>query len=540
MQDLNHTTPRHGVKNSISIQGEAPPPAQGSEPGFVFGRMFAASDARPMQILLRSCAAIGAQMTSVPEADRADSDMPAGYTYFGQFVDHDISMDTTAGDREQDDAATPTIEATALRDLTQERSPSLDLDSLYGTVAGIDAALVDGARFRIGRTSPTPGFGAGPVERALGYDLPRRADGTATIGDPRNDENLAVAQIHLLWLRFHNLIAAKIEAANPSASPTLVFEITRDLVTRHYQYIVMNDYLPRILNTEIFDDIVVDGNRKVLPHVAGESAFMPLEFSVAAYRMGHAQVREIYEWNVNFSTGGAFQPAANFRQLFEFSNVSGSLAGLPTLASNWIPDLRRLFDLSSTAFPHLAGSTTGPVNLAKALDPFIASALSDLPELKDSFDRGLVPFTNLAALNLRRGGMRGLPSGQDVSRALRCVTMLTKTQMRAVLNDAFDTQMELLGFYERTPLWLYILIEAAATGDGNRLGKLGSTLVADTFVTLALTSRTSILTKGSKWTPTMAQADLGSAKPLETMADIIVWMDEIEATVDPLQDARIA
>ncbi len=538
MPSAFESVPRHGVKEEISIQGEAPPLKQDS--GFVFGRMFSQSEARPMSILLSSCVSIGAQMTGVAETDRSDSDLPAGYTYFGQFVDHDVTMDTTKTNAETDNSDTTVIEATALRDLVQERSPSLDLDSLYGTVSGINPTLIDGAKFRIGRTSPTPGAGAGAVDKALPYDLPRGMDGKAIIGDPRNDENLAVAQIHLLWMRFHNMIADRMAATNPGAPPSLVFELARDLVTRQYQYIVLNDYLPRILNEDVYDDIVVGQNRKVLPHVAGESAFMPLEFSVAAYRMGHSQVREIYEWNVNFSTGGAFQPAANFRQLFEFSRVSGNLGGLPTLASNWVPDMRRLFDLSKTSFKNLTKSTTGPVNLAKALDPFIASALADLPELKESFMKGRVPFTNLAALNLRRGGMRGLPSGQDVSRALRSVTMLTKTQIKSVISGPFDDLMDRLGFYERTPLWLYILIEAAATGCGNRLGKLGSTLVADTFVTLALTSRTSILTKGAEWKPTMAQADLGSAKPLETMADIIVWMDEIEATVDPLQDARIA
>jgi len=472
MPSAFESVPRHGVKEEISIQGEAPPLKQDS--GFVFGRMFSQSEARPMSILLSSCVSIGAQMTGVAETDRSDSDLPAGYTYFGQFVDHDVTMDTTKTNAETDNSDTTVIEATALRDLVQERSPSLDLDSLYGTVSGINPTLIDGAKFRIGRTSPTPGAGAGAVDKALPYDLPRGMDGKAIIGDPRNDENLAVAQIHLLWMRFHNMIADRMAATNPGAPPSLVFELARDLVTRQYQYIVLNDYLPRIL---------------------------------------HSQVREIYEWNVNFSTGGAFQPAANFRQLFEFSRVSGNLGGLPTLASNWVPDMRRLFDLSKTSFKNLTKSTTGPVNLAKALDPFIASALA---------------------------GMRGLPSGQDVSRALRSVTMLTKTQIKSVISGPFDDLMDRLGFYERTPLWLYILIEAAATGCGNRLGKLGSTLVADTFVTLALTSRTSILTKGAEWKPTMAQADLGSAKPLETMADIIVWMDEIEATVDPLQDARIA
>lgn len=527
---------KHGVKDNITIQGEGPVRSSGPPPNFMFGRMFPQTQQQPMLLRESACLAIGLRMTAQPETSRQDSDLPAGYTYFGQFIDHDVTADVTEASAEADNPATDVVETTPDAALEQGRSPSLDLDSLYGSLAGARPDLVNGFRFKIGPTTRSPGGGASG--KPLRHDLPRGADRKAIIGDGRNDENLAVAQTHLMWLIFHNEVAEALQIAMPGTAEATVLEQARDLVTRHYQHVVLHDYLPRIIDAEVYRDIIINGNRKVLMQGPGEVPFMPLEFSVAAYRLGHSQVREEYEWNINFGTDGAVVPKpANFRELFRFSAVSGDLLGFPTLPSNWITDFRRLYDLSAFDFPHLAGSSTGPLNLAKALDPYIAPALGDLPELQGNPN---VPFTNLAALNLRRGSMRALPSGQDISRALPSVKMLTKTQMKSVLDDAFDEEMDRLGFYERTPLWLYIMIEAAVHSGGNRMGPLGSTIVADTFQTLVVTSRTSILAPDAPWDPSQAQALLGAATPLSTIADILAWTDARTPIVDPLQDDRNA
>lgn len=528
---MQKNTPQHGVKSKINIQGEGP--ANDGSSGFEFGRMIHPSVAPAMTLKLSTAATLGARMTSRPEAARADSDVPAGYTYFGQFVDHDITSDMTDEATEGDDASTDQIEPTDDGLLEQGRSPSLDLDSLYGALSGVRPEFVNGSRFHIGKTSPVGGVGAS--DKPLDSDLPRGKERNAIIGDDRNDENLAVAQTHLLFLHFHNAVAAELEAANPGSAPGTIVEQARDLVTRHYQHVVLHDYLPRIIDAAVHEDIIVKGNRKTLSQGPGELAFMPLEFSVAAFRLGHSQVRQTYEWNANFGTNDQAGQGAptNFRNLFTFSGLSGNLGGLPTLPTNWVADFRRMFDLSGRDFPHLADSVTGPMNVTKALDAYIAPVLGALPGRA-------APMNNLAVLNLRRGAMRSLPSGQDVSRALPSVKMLTKTQMKEVLDPDFDAEMERLGLYERTPLWLYILLEAAAVGKGMRLGQLGSTIVADTFRTLVLTSRSSILAPNGQWEPAQAQAVLGAAAPLSTLADIIAWTDKRFAVVDPVQDARNA
>lgn len=520
--------------------------------GFVFGRMFDDSIGIPMTLKLSACAAIGQQMTKLMADDRNDSELPAGYTYFGQFVDHDVSFDETPFTAEGDNNATDAVEATPDDDLVQERSPSLDLDSLYGGAEKPKRSFLNGAKFRLGSTVGTEGLppsAVGPVRTALGgYDLPRmpnRGPGpeTALIGDPRNDENLAVAQTHLMWLKFHNHIVDKLRTDDPGKSPNMLFETARELVTKHYQHIVLHDFVRRFIDESVYDDVIQSGNRQFLTQIAGEIAFMPLEFSVAAYRHGHSQVRETYDWNVNFGPGRAIAPSP-FTRLFDFSAVSGNFFGQPRLPTSWIPDFRRLFDLSDADLPNLVnGAETGILNPAKQIDPFIAAPLGNLPAVQAAVMDGNLPFANLAALNLRRGSMRALPSGQDVAEALGVGKRgsLTEAKMRQVLDgdDAFIQEMEMAGFFERTPLWLYILFEAAALGKGETLGKVGSTIVAETFLTLAITSRISIISPKGNWHPDQATDALGTDIPITDIAKLLLWMDEIDPIIDPLQDRRI-
>ena len=67
--------------------------------------------------------------------EQPEGDIPAGYTYLGQFIDHDLTMDVTEVRLGED---------VSPAELLQARSPSLDLDSLYGARAeptGVGAVL---------------------------------------------------------------------------------------------------------------------------------------------------------------------------------------------------------------------------------------------------------------------------------------------------------------------------------------------------------------------------------------------------------------
>src|SRR5687768_8744220 len=173
--------------------------------------------------------------------------IPAGFTYLGQFTDHDLTFDKTSVMLGQN---------VSPAQLLQARSPSLDLDSLYGA-GPLDPESAkfykDDRHFKMGKTVADAGI---PAKN--GFDLPRGAGNTAAkkrraiIPDPRNDENLAVAQTHLAMMRFHNRVVDSLPASVP---PAQRFEQARELVIKHYQWMIRTDYLPRICAPGVVNDV---------------------------------------------------------------------------------------------------------------------------------------------------------------------------------------------------------------------------------------------------------------------------------------------
>jgi hypothetical protein len=244
-----------------------------------------------------------------------------------------------------------------------------------------------------------------------------------------------------------------------------------------------HDFLPRIVKPSIVDEVFSDGRKVVEIHAdPTDVPAMPIEFSVAAYRLGHAMIREEYNWNKRFPG----QAGALFF-LFDFSGTSGTLAGLPRLPSNWIADWRRLYDFKGEAGKDNLAAPGG-LNHAMRIDTRLTNFLKFLP--KGSFggktaDEGTI-VANLAFRNLTRAGMVKLASGQQMAAHLRNrgvpVTTLTKTQLRngnngAKLNGLAPAQRDRL--LANTPLWFYILREAELN-DGKLRG-VGGRLVAETF-----------------------------------------------------------
>ena len=191
----------------------------------------------------------------------ANRSIPAGYTYLGQFIDHDLTFDTTSQLGKDNDPA----------ELTNLRSPRLDLDSLYGSGR---------------RDQPYLYSWPDGVELLADRDLQRNSQGRALIGDPRNDENQIVSQLHLLFVRFHNKVAGELAAVT---DPDERFAQARQVVRWHYQSIVMHDFLPLIVGEEM----AAQPPQLTLP----PDGAMPVEFSAAAYRFGHSMVRENYRLN---------------------------------------------------------------------------------------------------------------------------------------------------------------------------------------------------------------------------------------------------
>lgn len=519
--------PRNHGRNDFFISGEgvrAPNVPDGRAPSpleamrkFLFSRMNPQRGARLDRELLKVVAE--AMTDAAAESASADSTIPAGFTYLGQFIDHDLTFDKTRDVGLGDDV---TVEQ-----LIQGRTPMLDLDSLYGRGPEHDPQLFerDGLRMRVGTTSPSPGHPEAN-RPGVGLDLPRFGTGTveerrrAVIADERNDENLAVAQTHLAFLRFHNFVVEERSRTRPSIS----FEDVRDEVTKHYQWIIRHDFLPRIVEPGVLDDVFANGRRffEATPPeghtVVPQQPSMPIEFAVAAYRLGHSMIRAAYEWNPVFGTAPGSLANGTLRLLFDFSGTAGTLTpfGAPAvgdagraLPTNWIAHWNRLFDFAETPSLGVAGPGPGKLNFARSIDTLLVDPLKTLPAGSFGGQPGVPPIeANLAFRNLMRARMVELATGQQMA-SLFGVEVLSASQILegdpnipgARLTGLNEVQRQ--AFASDTPLWFYILREAELSGTG-RLGVVGSRIVAETFHRSIETSRSSIIADSS-WRPSFGE-----------------------------------
>ena len=387
--------------------------------------------------------------------------VPAGFTYLGQFLDHDITFDPTPmPERRQDPHA-----------LVNFRTPRFDLDSVYGSGPVAQPYLYD-------REEPRPG-----TRLLVGHDdvddLPRNQQGRALIGDFRNDENAIVAQLHLLVIRFHNAVADRVRD----------FEEAQRIVRWHYQWIVVHEFLPKVVGKAMAERVLAPAAPGTAPEVHREyftwqrEPFIPVEFSGAAYRFGHSMVRDRY--GIKRRVG---PPPGVSIPLFP------GLEGFQRLRESIVIDWDRFFDLPG--FVH-------DPQPSFRIDTGIAEPLFFcLPD-------GGEP---LPKRNLMRGSRLGLPSGQDVACAMReqelpDEALLLDEQVEPKARDAL---------IKATPLWYYLLCEAAHTEGGLHLGPVGGRIVAEVLVGLLEGDRSSFLSVEPTWRPTEPGTDCDF-----TMADLV-------------------
>lgn len=447
------------------------------------------------------------------------SGIPAGYTYLGQFIDHDLTFDKTK----------VTLGANVSpADLLQGRSPSLDLDSLYGAGPGDPGSekfyAADGRKLKMGRTEAV---GSGPLGVQQGFDLPRRSSAKrATIPDHRNDENLAVAQTHLAFIRFHNRVVDEL-ASVPAAQR---FNRARRSVVKHYQWMIRHDYLPRICEASVIDDVFANGRKAFEVGVnPTDVPTMPIEFSVAAFRLGHSMIRRTYDWNREFDDG-----RGTLGLLFVFSGTGGDLGRGARLPSNWIADWRRLYRFEQPALR----VPDAKFNHAMRIDTTLVNPLDALPP--GSFGASAPPsdplVANLAFRNLARAKMVKLATGQGIAALLSSrgvpVTALTKAQLRDGDNgaelDALSADQR-AAFLEHTPLWFYILREAEL--NGGKLTGVGARIVAETFHRAMEGSRSSIVRD------TAFRPSFGPDSDTFDMRDLLLFAFEgREQLLNPLGD----
>ena len=442
----------HGIAALRGIDHVACSPFQDKER---FGRLFPSLPG--LEVPQEDLLALAASMEERTERKAGDSaTVTAGFTFFGQFVDHDITLDTTSSLERQNDPA-------AIRNF---RTPLLELDNVYGS--GPDATPYLYNRNRPGRF--LTGNNDGNPD-----DLPRNSQGTALIGDPRNDENGIVSQLQLAFLRFHNATYALVEEGKLPCHRYYddTFREAQRLVRWHYQWIIVHEFLPLIIDAGVLHSVLSDGFQC---YDWDLEPFIPVEFAVAAYRFGHSQIRTRYTLNAHRKHVQLFKPPADALTAFE-----------PVPAKNVI---------DWAYFFKLPGSSKQPL-ASRKIDTRIASEVFNLPFITSG-------QASLPARNLLRGQSFSLPAGELVACALG-IEPLTPKQLGT-------TKFHLPG----TPLWYYILKEAELQPQ-NKLGAVGGRIVAEVLLGILRGDADSYLNLASCWKPCLPAKKAGSF----TAADLV-------------------
>ena len=447
----------------------------------------------------------------------ANSQLPAIYTYFGQFIDHDITrikergVAPSAPDAIASGFSPLPIEDAKVR-FSNTRRASFDLDSVYGdgpsfagepTTEAQSRGMYDAARLKTSRVSapglPLPTL---PIPVRLEDLLRQSTSPLAILGDERNDENLIVGQLHLAFVLFHNEIVDKLKVEQPALSPRETFNEAARLVRLHYQWLVVNDFLTRICGAATVADVLANRAASYTARhaeIGGPLPFVPLEFTVAAYRFGHSMIRASYDWNSNFNIA---RGNSGFDEFFRFTG-GGGMVGLPTLPQNWIADWSQMAE----------AATSKPGGFARPIDIFLAPPLLSMRNEVGEL------MKHLARRNLRRGYLLSLPHGQAVAAALG-LSALTPSEVETGLTGSTLDNFRSAGFSSRTPLWFYILQEAKQKAQGERLGPLGARLVAETIIGLMVVDSRSFLNVAGGWTPA-AGRKLSNGQEIKTLADML-------------------
>jgi hypothetical protein len=462
-----------------------------------FGRIFRAlppadfgpDDAASLQALV----ALADKMTSVADPadpkdgpDNEEGGIPAAYTYFGQFIDHDLTFDPASSLQKQNDPDA----------LVDFRTPRFDLDSVYGRGPDDQPYLYeDGRSFILGRAL------SGAAANLRARDLPRSQPNDASnpkraiIGDPRNDENVIVSQLQGLFHRLHNKLAAD----NPNWS---FVQVQRE-VRFHYQWVVLNDFLPTIVSDHVLRHVFPHPGVVAKPNLefyhSRDENFMPLEFSVAAYRFGHSMVRPGYRLSETIGPLSIF-----------VADPLKALTGFREFPATWAIDWNLFIDLTPRD-PDDATRT----QLAYKIDTSLVNPLGHLPP-------SVAANPSILALrNLERGWRLRLPTGQDVARAMG-IKPLDDSQI--LIGKFTGDPADIIGsidkidpaFKQNCPLWTYVLAETVEsevtikTTKGHKhiktrkLGPVGGRIVAETFCGLLLGDSSSFLSQDPLWRPSLA------------------------------------
>jgi hypothetical protein len=395
------------------------------------------------------------QLIADPNESLVNRDNPthtAGTTFFGQFLDHDMTFDSSSQlGVPTEPGATPNV-----------RTPALDLDSVYGGGPTVSPTLYQSDRIKLRIESG-----------GLFEDVPRMANGTAIIADPRNDENMIISGLQAAFIVFHNKVVDQLRTQGvPTAQQ---FTQARRLVTWHYQWIILHEFLPQIIGASLVREILTNGRRWYRPEPG--PAFIPVEFQGAAYRFGHSMVRPSYRANLAGNPDGTAFFGFIFDPAGETQADPVDLRGGRRARRRFI-GWQTFFDFGD-----------GQMRRNKRIDRKISTPLFNLP--LGAIASGDQP-TVLPQRNLLRHVTWSIPAGQRISQTMG-LPMLHLQEL-ADYGVALENQ---------TPLWYYVLAEAELATDGLTLGPTGGRIVGEVFIGLLQLDPQSFLRVQPGWTPTL-------------------------------------
>jgi hypothetical protein len=451
-----------------SVAGAVDPNQQSS-----FGRMFPTLD--PFRPSDQSLTKLVQTQRDKGLTQLDNKGVPAGFTYLGQFIDHDLTRNTHPLPSAPFDPTT----------LKNARTAAFDLDSVYGQGPNGDQASqdlyeADRKHFKV------------QEENANGVpDLARNPNGSAILVEPRNDENLIIAQIHLAVQKFHNRLID--EGAN--------FNTARRLTQWHYQWVVVNDYLPHVVGQDrvnlflgkpVTNGFYKPGNP--------DAPMTPTEFSTAVFRYGHSQVRDSYEVN-DLSEDAPIK-------VFDLTGAEDLRGG---------QNLNERTHIDWIEFFEIDGAPAFEGNLSRKLDTQVSESLFNLPLGAPGLPS--VGTNILGQLNLVRSSRYGIPSGQDVAKAMGIPVLAN--------NKIGISQTAYPDFNGEAPLWFYMLAESELKENGARLGAVGGRIIAEVFVDQIAVDPASYLNARQRFTPSVEH------EGAFTMGDFLTFAGVVELEEEP-------
>ncbi|MDB5658054.1 MAG: hypothetical protein JWS10_669 [Cypionkella sp.] len=414
-----------------------------------FGRLADAEEDPRTTALL---ALAHAFVNPVPSTTPSTACLPAIYTYFGQFIAHEVGRLSGSTDGK----------------VINLNTASFDLDTMFFPAGKFPSEILTAAPLcvpfglaALGNTSPGT--------TADLSDLPRAVTGEPVVPDRRNDSNPQLAQLHVAILKKYRALL--------ETSSDAQMELTRLLHS-----ITIHDYLRQVIDDCVYNDVLHSGRRLVHAHKDAKNYFLtPIEFAAGAHRFGHTMVRDAYRWR-----RAAPPPDAALEQLMRQTYAGEGLtfdAGLGPgesirrIASRWTMEKTDMVRYPGAEEP----------NLANGIGPALASPLQTL---SGKYVQNADPLSevNLAEKTLMRGQEVMLPCAQSLWALIEpvCGRFLTPEEISGSVGSTFFDALTMKNvdaptLVERTPLWFYVLREAEVLQGGHKLGPLGGRIVMETI-----------------------------------------------------------